>query len=106
VPLGITEALEAKGIHNTGAPNIGGSIVTAGGLVFIAATNDNRFRAFDSRTGRELWSAEIDGSGHATPITYQGRDGRQYVVIAAGGGGYFGSRPADALIAFSLEGTP
>jgi membrane-bound PQQ-dependent dehydrogenase (glucose/quinate/shikimate family) len=105
VPLGITEQLEAKGIHNTGAPNIGGSIATAGGLVFIAATNDSRFRAFESRTGKELWTARIDSSGHATPITYQGRDGRQYVVIAAGGGGYFGSRPADALIAFSLGGT-
>jgi quinoprotein glucose dehydrogenase len=105
VPLGITEALEAKGIHNTGASNIGGTIATAGGLVFVAATNDNRFRAFDSHTGRELWTAEIDSSGHATPMTYQGRDGRQYVVIAAGGGGYFGSRVADALIAFSLGGT-
>jgi membrane-bound PQQ-dependent dehydrogenase (glucose/quinate/shikimate family) len=103
-PLGITEELEAKGIHNTGAPNIGGSIATAGGLVFIAATNDSRFRAFDSRTGKELWTAKIDSSGHATPITYLGRDGKQYVVIAAGGGGYFGSRPADALIAFSLPG--
>ncbi len=103
VPLGITEALEAKGIHDTGAPNMGGTIATAGGLVFIAATNDNRFRAFDSHTGKEVWIAEIDGSGHATPITYQGRDGRQYVVIAAGGGGYFGSRGADALIAFALE---
>jgi quinoprotein glucose dehydrogenase len=105
VPLGITEALEAKGIHNTGTSNIGGGIATAGGLVFIAATNDHRFRAFDSRTGRELWAAEIDGSGHATPMTYQARDGKQYVVIAAGGGGQFGSRPADALIAFTVGET-
>jgi quinoprotein glucose dehydrogenase len=103
VPLGITEALDAKGIHNTGAPNIGGSIATAGGLVFIAATNDSRFRAFDAKTGKELWTARIDGSGHATPITYSGRNGRQYVVIAAGGGGYFGSPAADALVAFALE---
>jgi quinoprotein glucose dehydrogenase len=105
VPLGITEALEAKGIRNTGTSNIGGGIATAGGLVFIAATNDHRFRAFDSRTGRELWAAEIDGSGHATPMTYQARDGKQYVVIAAGGGGQFGSRPADALIAFTVGET-
>jgi glucose dehydrogenase len=104
VPLGITEELEAKGIHNTGAPNIGGAIATAGGLVFIAATNDSRFRAFDSRTGKEVWTVKIDGSGHATPITYMGGNGKQYVVIAAGGGGYFGSPPADALIAFSLAG--
>jgi membrane-bound PQQ-dependent dehydrogenase (glucose/quinate/shikimate family) len=105
VPLGIVEALDAKGIHNTGTSNIGGGIVTAGGLVFIAATNDHRFRAFDSRTGRELWSSEIDGSGHATPMTYQARDGKQYVVIAAGGGGQFGSPPADALIAFTVGET-
>jgi quinoprotein glucose dehydrogenase len=103
VPLGITEALEAKGIHNTGSPNMGGTIATAGGLVFIAATNDSRFRAFDSHSGKELWTARIDGSGHATPITYQGRAGRQYVVIAAGGGGFFGSPPADALVAFALR---
>jgi membrane-bound PQQ-dependent dehydrogenase (glucose/quinate/shikimate family) len=102
VPLGIVPALEAKGVHNTGAPNIGGSIATASGLVFIAATNDSRFRAFDSRTGRELWTEIIDGSGHATPITYQGRNGKQYVVIASGGGGFFGSAPADSLIAFAL----
>jgi glucose dehydrogenase len=102
VPLGINEELEAKGVHHTGALNIGGSIATRGGLVFIGATNDSRFRAFDSRTGRELWSIVIDGSGHATPITYAGKDGRQYVVIAAGGGGFFGSKPADSLIAFSL----
>jgi membrane-bound PQQ-dependent dehydrogenase (glucose/quinate/shikimate family) len=102
VPLGITEALDAKGVHHTGALNIGGSIATSGGLVFIGATNDSRFRAFDSRTGRELWSTIIDGSGHATPMTYRGKDGRQYVVIAAGGGGFFGSKPADSLIAFAL----
>jgi glucose dehydrogenase len=102
VPLGITEELEKRGIRNTGAPNIGGSIATAGGLVFIAATNDSRFRAFDSRTGRELWVAKIEASGHATPMTFLGRDGRQYVVIAAGGGGFFGSDPSDAIQAFAL----
>jgi glucose dehydrogenase len=83
-------------------PNIGGSIATAGGLVFLAATNDSRFRAFDARTGRELWSTAIDASGHATPATYLGKDGKQYVVIAAGGGGFFGSAPGDSLIAFKL----
>ncbi len=102
VPLGITEELEAKGVHSTGAPNIGGSIATAGGLVFIAATNDSRFRAFDARTGREIWTTKLDASGHATPATYLARNGRQYVVIAAGGGGFFGSQPADSLIAFAL----
>ena len=103
VPLGITEALEAKGIKNTGAPNIGGSIVTDGGLVFISSTNDSRFRAFDTRNGKELWTAKLPSSGHATPITYQGKNGKQYVVIAAGGGGFFGSEGADSLVAYALE---
>jgi quinoprotein glucose dehydrogenase len=101
--LGITEALGEKGLH-TGAPNLGGSIATASGLVFIGATNDRRFRAFDARTGKELWTAELDASGNAIPITYQGADGRQYVVIAAGGGGHIGgNRPvSDSLVAFAL----
>jgi quinoprotein glucose dehydrogenase len=102
VPLGITQELEAKGIPHTGAPNIGGSVATAGGLVFIAATNDSRFRAFNARDGQELWSTVIDASGHATPATYMGRNHQQYVVIAAGGGGSFGSKPGDSLIAFTL----
>ncbi|HSU58639.1 MAG TPA: pyrroloquinoline quinone-dependent dehydrogenase [Bryobacteraceae bacterium] len=102
VPLGVVPELEARGVHQTGALNIGGSIATAGGLVFIGATDDERFRAFDSRTGKELWSSTIDGSGHATPITYLAKNGRQYVVIAAGGGGYFGSKPADTVVAFAL----
>jgi glucose dehydrogenase len=102
VPLGITEELEARGIHHTGAPNIGGSIATAGGLVFIAATDDARFRAFDSRTGNELWTAKLEASGFATPMTYQGKNGKQYVVIAAGGGGFFNSEASDTVDAFSL----
>jgi quinoprotein glucose dehydrogenase len=103
VPLGITDALEAKGVHKTGAPNIGGSIATAGGLVSIAATNDSRFRAFESRTGRELWTAKLEASGHATPMTYLGKNGKQYVVIAAGGGGSFGSAPSDVIAAYALS---
>jgi quinoprotein glucose dehydrogenase len=101
--LGITESLGDRGLE-TGALNLGGSIVTAGGLVFIGATNDRRFRAFDERTGKELWTSELDASGNAIPITYQGRDGKQYVVIAAGGGGHIGgNRPtSDSLVAFSL----
>ena len=102
-PLGIVEELEAKGVHHTGSVNLGGSIATAGGLVFIAATNDSRFRAFDAKTGRELWVEKIDANGHANPITYQGKDGRQYVAIMAGGGGFFGAPSSDALIAFALE---
>jgi glucose dehydrogenase len=103
VPLGTFNELEAKGIHNTGAPNMGGSIVTAGGLVFIGATNDSRFRAFDSRTGKELWVTKIDASAHAVPMTYQGRDGKQYVAIMANGGGIIGDHTsASSLIAFAL----
>jgi quinoprotein glucose dehydrogenase len=102
-PLGTVAALEEKGVRNTGTPNLGGSIATAGGLVFIAATNDSRFRAFDSKTGRLLWEQSIDANGHTIPITYQGKDGKQYVAImAGGGGGFFGGTPGDSLIAFAL----
>lgn len=102
-PLGAIPALEEKGFKNTGAPNLGGSIATAGGLVFIAATNDSRFRAFDSKTGRLVWEQAIDANGHTIPITYQGKDGKQYVAImAGGGGGYFGGTPSDAIVAFAL----
>jgi len=101
-PLGTVETLEAKGVHNTGSLNLGGSITTAAGLVFIGAANDAKFRAFDSKTGKELWAAKIDAVGQATPITYQGKDGRQYVVIMAAGGPFWGSPGGDALIAFAL----
>jgi quinate dehydrogenase (quinone) len=103
VPLGFVEELAARGIDDTGAPSLGGSIVTAGGLVFIGGSNDRRFRAFDAATGKLLWTAALEGSGHATPITYRGRrSGRQFVVIAAGGGGYLSRHSADALVAFAL----
>ena len=82
-------------------PQLGGAIVTAGGLVFVAATIDAQFRAFDIETGRELWRAELPGGGKATPMTYRGADGRQYVVIAAGGDGETW-RPSDAIVAFRL----
>jgi glucose dehydrogenase len=93
---------------NAGAPNLGGPIATAGGLVFIGATVDSKFRAFDSRTSKEVWTAAIDGSALTVPMTYQGKDGKQYVVIAAGGPGRFRSLvatrgvDADTLIAFTL----
>lgn len=109
-PLGSYDELEAQGVKNTGAPNMGGSIVTAGGLVFVAATTDSKFRAFDSRTGAELWTARLDASGTAVPMTYLGRDGTQYVVIASGGTNRFrmiantAGKLSDALIAFSLTG--
>jgi len=89
-------------VEHSGALSLGGSIATAGGLVFIAATNDRRFRAFDSKTGKELWVETIEANGHAVPITYQGKDGKQYVVIAAGGGSFFGGATSDAIVAFAL----
>ena len=105
VPLGSYDELEAKGMKNTGAVNLGGSIATAGGVLFIAATADGKFRAFDSRTGKELWVTKLDSIGNATPITYRARNGKQYVVIVAGGPGHLrGSpiRPSDAVISFAL----
>ena len=103
VPLGITEELEARGIKNTGAQNLGGSIATAGGLVFIAGTTDRRFRAFESKSGKLLWETKLEASGHAVPMTFLGKDGKQYVAIAAGGAGYFPTAASDALEAFRLE---
>lgn len=102
VPLGSFDALDAKGIK-TGTPGLGGAITTAGNLIFIGATVDSRFRAFDARTGKELWSENVDAPAHAIPSTYMGRDGKQYVVIAAGGGGFLQSPTADAVVAFSLQ---
>jgi glucose dehydrogenase len=84
VPLGVTEELP-ESRRRTGRLNVGGPIATAGGLVFIGASNDRRFRAFDSRTGAELWVTEVPLSAHAVPITYAAADGRQYVAIVAAG---------------------
>ena len=101
--LGVVDELVAKGLPPTGAPNLGGSIVTAGGLVFIGATNDSRFRAFDKDTGSELWVTRLPASAHATPATYEGpKTKRQFVVIAAGGGNKYNSTYSDSLLAFAL----
>jgi glucose dehydrogenase len=105
VPLGVVDELEAKGIKNTGALTLGGSMATASGLVFIGATADKRFRAFDAKTGKELWVTQLDADAKAAPMTYLGRDGRQYVVIMAGGGHQLSrSTPASGsnLFAFAL----
>jgi quinoprotein glucose dehydrogenase len=106
VPLGVVDELEAKGVHSTGSQNLGGSIVTAGGLVFIASTTDRRFRAFDSRTGSQLWETRLEANGHATPMTFQGKkSGKQFVVLAAGGGGFLrqlSSVLSDSVVAYSL----
>jgi quinoprotein glucose dehydrogenase len=102
-PLGEYPALVAEGIKNTGSENYGGPIVTAGGLVFIAATNfDHKFRAFDKSTGALLWEDVLPFSGNATPITYE-LNGRQYVVIYANGGkAPRGSPTGAAYVAYAL----
>jgi quinate dehydrogenase (quinone) len=103
VPLGVFDELAARGIPATGTPNLGGSIVTAGGLVFIAGSSDRRFRAFDARTGKVLWETYLEASGHATPMTFLGKKtGKQFVVVAAGGGGYFSTTVSDTLDAYAL----
>jgi quinoprotein glucose dehydrogenase len=101
--LGRIDALEAIGVRNTGTLNLGGSIATAGGVVFIGATNDSRFRAFDSKTGKVLWEVKLEASAHSSPLTYLGRDGRQYVALmASGGGGFLGGGLSNSLVAFAL----
>jgi glucose dehydrogenase len=102
IPLGEYPELAAKGQKNTGTENYGGPIITAGGLVFIGATDfDKKFRAFDKLTGEMLWEAALPFSGNATPATYE-VDGRQFVVIAAGGGKDPKSPSGGVYVAFSL----
>jgi quinoprotein glucose dehydrogenase len=102
VPLGVTDSLPPEK-QNTGRPGNGGSIATAGGLVFVGATDDARFRAFDAKTGKELWTFKLGGAANATPSTYLGKDGRQYVVITSTGGGFFNAPLTDdSIMAFAL----
>ena len=103
VPLGEHEELTRQGVPKTGTENFGGAIVTAGGLVFCAGTKDGKLRAFDTETGEELWSAKLPWGGYAPPATYE-VNGRQFVVIAAGGGGKLGGPTGDAYVAFALPG--
>jgi quinoprotein glucose dehydrogenase len=102
VPLDTIPELDAKDVHNTGSMNMGGSIATAGGLVFISATNDHHFRAFDAKNGKVLWDIELEAGAYATPITYKGKDGKQYVVIVATGGGYYDKTGGDSVAAYAL----
>jgi quinoprotein glucose dehydrogenase len=103
-PLGEYPELTARGIPRTGTPNFGGAIVTAGGLVFIGGTKDEKFHAFDSACGDLLWHTQLPAGGYATPATYA-VDGKQYVVIAAGGAGKLGTKAGDYFIAFALPGS-
>lgn len=101
IPLGEYKALTEKGIPITGTENFGGCINTKGGLIFVGATRDLKFRAFDKDTGKELWEAQLPFGGFATPSTYE-VNGKQYVVIAATGGGKLGPPTGDAYVAFAL----
>ena len=99
--LGEFDELTKLGIPPTGASNLGGSIVTAGGLIFIASTKDEKFRAFDKSTGKILWQTKLPAGGYAMPSTYM-INGKQYIVIAAGGGGKMLTKSGDYYLAFAL----
>jgi len=102
VPLGVSDDLPADKQH-TGRVNLGNPMVTAGGLTFIGATDDARFRAFDTMTGAVLWEIKLPATASTGPVSYRGRDGRQYVAVVATGGNNAGVRPmADDVIAFAL----
>ncbi|MBV9506692.1 MAG: PQQ-binding-like beta-propeller repeat protein, partial [Acidobacteriia bacterium] len=92
IPFGRVEALEAKGIMNTGAFNKGGAVATAGGVLFIGASYDKRFHGFESKTGKLLWETKLSADAVANPVTYAGKSGKQYVVVEAG----------DSVVAFRL----
>ena len=106
VPFGVVDALREQGITiPTGNLNMGGPMVTSSGLLFVGATIDKRFRAFDSQTGRQLWEVPLEASAHSVPMSFMGKDGRQYVVVAAGGGSFLGSPPGTKIVAFALPKT-
>jgi quinoprotein glucose dehydrogenase len=100
--FGAYPELESKGQKGLGAQSFGGTIVTKGGLVFIGGSPDEKFRAYDKFTGKELWAADLGAGGYATPCTYM-VNGKQYVVIAAGGGGKLGTKSGNKYIAFALD---
>jgi quinoprotein glucose dehydrogenase len=103
--LGVTDSLP-PGKQNTGRPGLGGAIVTAGGLTFVGATDDARFRAFDTKSGKELWTVKLPASAEATPISYADDKGQQYIaVVATGGFGVGAALASDSLVVFSLNGT-
>ena len=100
--LGVTDILP-EGKQNTGRPGLGGPITTASGLVFIGATDDARFRAFDAQTGKEIWTVNLPAAAESTPITYADASGRQYVAVVATGGGLIGAPLlSDSLIVYAL----
>ncbi|NRB48662.1 MAG: PQQ-binding-like beta-propeller repeat protein [Saprospiraceae bacterium] len=102
VPLGIYPELLEQGLPPTGTENFGGAAVTKGGLLFIAATRDEKFRAFDIETGEILWEYNLPFGGYAMPAIYE-LDGKQYISILATGGGKLGTKEGDALVTFALS---
>jgi quinoprotein glucose dehydrogenase len=100
VPLGEFKELKEKGIAATGTENYGGVVATQGGVVFVAASRDEKIRAFDNRSGKVLWEHQLPAGGYATPAVYE-VEGKQFVVIACGGG-KMGTKSGDSYIAFSL----
>ena len=101
VPLGEFAELKARGIPQTGTESFGGCIVTAGGLVFIGGSKDEMFHAFDKSTGKLIWQTHLPAGGYATPMTYM-VNGKQFVVIACGGGGKLRTKTGDQFVAFAL----
>jgi glucose dehydrogenase len=97
-PLGFHSMIPAK----IGLPTLGGSVTTKGGLTFIASTPDRRIRAYETATGKMLWSADLPANANAIPMTYVAGDGRQYVVVAAGGSSALASNEKNILVAFAL----
>jgi glucose dehydrogenase len=102
VPFGVDEELDAKGVHRTGTLNFGGSITTAGGLLFIAATKDQHFRAFEAATGKILWDTKLETGSYTVPMTYEGKNGKQYVVLTDTGGSFYDTTAGDGVVAFAL----
>lgn len=100
--LGVSDSLP-EGHQNTGRPGLGGTTLTAGGLAFVGATDDNRFRAFETKTGKEIWTYKLPASAEATPVSYANASGKQFIAVAATGGGLIGAKAeSDSLIAFTL----
>lgn len=108
-PIGTADRMGPMGLKSHlpltfGLPSVGGSLTTSGGVTFIASTPDKRIHAFDTKTGKLLWQADLPANGNANPMSYVGRDGRQYVVIAAGGSGALATNEKNILVAFALPG--
>src|SRR5690606_5822509 len=89
-----------------GVPNLGGTIMTAGGVAFLSGTLDYYVRAYDVTSGEQLWQSRIPAGGQATPMTYTGADGRQFVLVVAGGHGSLGTKAGDSVIAYALPRRP